>query len=152
MLEDRGALSKEEADLVREYKAMYGENFLVSWPREDKEVEQVRRRSRVEEVKTGRREAEGKMERVSVGCKRACCNFLSLFLGNFSREEVWLRFPQNAGKVNDCVSVLVSVLTSVLDLVADVSSVPMCISEFGSCPSQTFFLPREAQCQWHVGV
>ena len=35
MLQDRGALSKEEEDIVREYKAMHEENVQNSWPRED---------------------------------------------------------------------------------------------------------------------
>ena len=37
MLQDRGALSKEEGDVIREYKAMHEENFLSSWLREDGE-------------------------------------------------------------------------------------------------------------------
>ena len=32
MLQDRGALPKEEGHVVREYKAMHEENFLGSWP------------------------------------------------------------------------------------------------------------------------
>ena len=31
MLEDRGALPKEDGDQLREYKAMHEENFLSSW-------------------------------------------------------------------------------------------------------------------------
>ena len=34
-LQDRGALPREEGDVVREYKAVYEENFLSSWLRED---------------------------------------------------------------------------------------------------------------------
>ena len=37
MLKDRGALPKEEGDLIREFKAMLEENFLSSWLREDEE-------------------------------------------------------------------------------------------------------------------
>ena len=33
MLQDRGALPKEEGDVVREYKAVHAENFLSSWLR-----------------------------------------------------------------------------------------------------------------------
>ena len=37
MLEDRGALPKEDGDCVREYKAMHEDNFVGSWLREDTE-------------------------------------------------------------------------------------------------------------------
>ena len=35
MLQDRGALPKEEGDIVRQYKAMHEEKFMSSRPRED---------------------------------------------------------------------------------------------------------------------
>ena len=34
-LEDRGALPREDGDLLREYQAMHEENFLTSWLRGD---------------------------------------------------------------------------------------------------------------------
>ena len=34
-LQDRGALPREEGDVIREYNAMHEENFLRSWLRED---------------------------------------------------------------------------------------------------------------------
>ena len=37
MLQDGGALSKEEGDNVREYKAMHEDNILSRWLREDVE-------------------------------------------------------------------------------------------------------------------
>ena len=37
MLEDRGALPKEEGDLIIEYKAMHEENFLSSCLEDDTE-------------------------------------------------------------------------------------------------------------------
>ena len=43
MLQDRGALPKEEEDIVREYKAMHEENFLSSWVREDVEDKKERK-------------------------------------------------------------------------------------------------------------
>ena len=43
MLEDRGAVPKEDGDLLREYQAMREENFLSSWLREDAEVKTRRR-------------------------------------------------------------------------------------------------------------
>ena len=39
MLEDRGALPREDGDLLREYQAMHEENFCGSWLREDVEGE-----------------------------------------------------------------------------------------------------------------
>ena len=45
MLQDRGALPKEEGDIVKEYKAMHEENFLSSWLREYVEDEEERRRN-----------------------------------------------------------------------------------------------------------
>ena len=61
MLEDRGALPKEDGDQPREYKAMHEENFLSSWPREDVEhtVEgrkNMNKEAREEESKSGKRE------------------------------------------------------------------------------------------------
>ena len=44
MLQDRGALPKEEGDSVREYKAMHEENFVSSWLREGVEDKEERRR------------------------------------------------------------------------------------------------------------
>ena len=35
ILRDRGELTQEEGDTVREYKDMHEETFLRKWPRED---------------------------------------------------------------------------------------------------------------------
>ena len=35
VLQDRGALPKEEGDVIREFKATQDENFLSSWLKED---------------------------------------------------------------------------------------------------------------------
>ena len=43
MLQHRGALSKEEEDIVREYKAGHEENSLSSWVREDVEDKKERK-------------------------------------------------------------------------------------------------------------
>ena len=37
MFEDRGALPKEDGDLLREYQAMHEENLLSTWLREGKQ-------------------------------------------------------------------------------------------------------------------
>ena len=46
MLQDRGAMPKEEGDIVRKYKAMHEDNFLSSWVRED--VEGIVEEGRIE--------------------------------------------------------------------------------------------------------
>ena len=35
MLQDRGALPKDEGGVIRKYKVMHEENFLSTWLRED---------------------------------------------------------------------------------------------------------------------
>ena len=42
-LHDRGALPREECDVIREYHSMHEENFLSSWLREDLVGEEARR-------------------------------------------------------------------------------------------------------------
>ena len=39
MLEDRGAVPKEDVDILREYQAMHEENFFSNWLGEDVEGE-----------------------------------------------------------------------------------------------------------------
>ena len=57
MLRDRGALPEEEGDIEREYKTMHEEHFLSSWPREDVEGIQERKKNREEwQQRGGRRE------------------------------------------------------------------------------------------------
>ena len=50
MLDDRGALPKEEGDLIRECKAMHEEHFLSSWLREDETVNREAKEERTWEV------------------------------------------------------------------------------------------------------
>ena len=50
-LQDRGALPREEGDVVREYNARDEENFLSSWLREDL-VGKEERRNKVDKKKT----------------------------------------------------------------------------------------------------
>ena len=77
VLAGRGAMPREEDDLVRQYEATYEESSLSTWPKEDtegkaEEVEEMRKRTKEEEIKSGRREVEGEMERIAVDRKRAC--------------------------------------------------------------------------------
>ena len=51
MLQERGALHKEEGDTVREYKAMHEEHFLSSWLRECVEGTEERRKDREEKAR-----------------------------------------------------------------------------------------------------
>ena len=46
MLEDRGALPKEEGDSIRKYKAKHEEHFLSGWLRDDTEGEAEEMESR----------------------------------------------------------------------------------------------------------
>ena len=69
MLEDRGAVSRQDADLRREYQATHEENFFRNWFQEDVEGEaEDRERSnkeaKEEESTSGKREVEGDRERV----------------------------------------------------------------------------------------
>ena len=52
--EERGALPKEDGDLLRGYQAMHEENFLSSWLRENVEGEEEER-ERLNEGKSGKR-------------------------------------------------------------------------------------------------
>ena len=51
ILEDRGALPKEDGDLLRGFQAMHEENFLSSWLRENVEGEEEERERLNEEAK-----------------------------------------------------------------------------------------------------
>ena len=74
MLEDRGALPREDGDPLREHQAMHEENFLSSWLREN-----VERKAEREEGKSGKREVANSpiSEMESVGgffwCFRCVC-------------------------------------------------------------------------------
>ena len=61
MLEDRGALPREDGDLLRENQAMHEDNFLSSWLWEDVEGKdeergRLNREAKREESKSGKRE------------------------------------------------------------------------------------------------
>ena len=60
-LQDRGALPREEGDVIREYNAMHEENFLSSWLREDLIGEEERRKEdkRIREEFNRKRKREG---------------------------------------------------------------------------------------------
>ena len=80
MLEDRGALPREDGDLLREYQAMHEENFLSSWLGKDVEGKEEERKrlneeATREESKSGKREVEGERERVEI--KRRCVDRVS---------------------------------------------------------------------------
>ena len=58
-LQERGALPREEGDVIREYEAMHEENFLSSWLREDL----VGKEERKKEDKKNREEVMKKGEK-----------------------------------------------------------------------------------------
>ena len=60
ILEDRGALPKEDGDLLRGFQAMHEEHFLSSWLREDvegkeEEKERLNEEAKQEGSKSGKR-------------------------------------------------------------------------------------------------
>ena len=75
-LQDRGTLPKEEGDVVREYKAMYEENFLSNWLREvgeDKKTKMEVDRETKEEVSGKRTREDEKEENDTVIVKKEVC-------------------------------------------------------------------------------
>lgn len=81
MLQDRGALPKEEGDVIREYKAIHEENFLDSWLREDVEGKEEGKKKVDKDTKeevSRKREREGeKGKDQTVVVKRRCINLVS---------------------------------------------------------------------------
>ena len=58
MLQDRGALLKEEGDVIREYKAVHEENFLNSWLSEDVEGKEERQKGGQGDQRRGEQKEE----------------------------------------------------------------------------------------------
>ena len=88
---DRGALSEEEGNSVREYKAMHKENILSRWLREDKlgNAKEVEEKNQKEEIKRGTSEVEEELEWVAVNCTRASLE-VCLCLGGICLRKVML--------------------------------------------------------------
>ena len=63
VLQDRGALPKEEGDVLREYKAMSEEDFLSSWEAEGKVKEE-----RTKEMDRMTREEEKEENETEINC------------------------------------------------------------------------------------
>ena len=80
MLQDRGALLKEDGDIVREYKAMHENNFPSSWLWKVRRKEEGRRKAdketREEVSRSGKKE-EKKGKDQTVVVKRRCVNLVS---------------------------------------------------------------------------
>ena len=70
MLEDRGALPKEEGDFIRKYKVMHEENFLSCWLRDDIEgkAEEVEERDRKDEEEDEKTAPPGPRVKFSLFC------------------------------------------------------------------------------------
>ena len=83
MLEDRGALPKEDGKQLREYKAMHEENVASSWMRTGT------KKPNEKKTKSGKREVEREGERVEI--KRKCVYGLSCdFFKDFSpKGDEW---------------------------------------------------------------
>ena len=130
MLQDRGALPKEEGDIVREYKATREEHFSSSWLREGVEGIEERRMDReemvrLEESRSGNREAE----RVVV--KRRCVNlFPEVFFEEFgpmddsgSFGDSWDDVRGDSCSFSECVPALSSGVPVVTDVFVSLPSV-----------------------------
>ena len=80
MLEDRGALPREDGDLLAECHAIHEANFLSSWLRGDvegkeEERERLNKEAKEEGRTNGKREIEGDRERVEI--QRICLDDVS---------------------------------------------------------------------------
>ena len=82
ILRERGALPKEDGDVIRECKAMHEENFLSSWLREDgreKGKGTVGMGNESKEERCGKRRREGeKGENETGAVKRRCLGPISV--------------------------------------------------------------------------
>ena len=77
MLQDRGALSKEEGDVDRECKAMHEGNFRSNWMREVGEDKKEREMEADRETEEEVSREEEKEENETVIVKRRCVNHVS---------------------------------------------------------------------------
>ena len=74
VLQDRGALLKEDGDVIREYKAMNEENFVSSWLRKEGKA---RKKETKEDTSKKRIREEETQENETVIVKRSCVNPVS---------------------------------------------------------------------------
>ena len=134
LLHDRGALPREEGDVVREYKAMHEENFSSSWPRADVEgKEEGRKLNKVtrEEV-SGKRKREGeKIEDETVAGKRRCSNPVSdeafdIFSQGEDSDICGISWSDLLGDLSDCGP---DASSGVLDVLLSPSSTVVVMSE-----------------------
>ena len=79
MLEDRGALPREDGDLPREYQTMHEEKFLSSWLWEDVEGKEQEKDAKQEESKSGKREVEGERVELNIFCLDRVSREVSMF-------------------------------------------------------------------------
>ena len=82
ILRDRGAMPKEEGDVIREYKAMHEEIVLSSWLREDgiekeERIMETGKETKEERGKKRRREEEKEVNETE-SAKRRCVGFVSV--------------------------------------------------------------------------
>ena len=80
-IKERGELSNEDGDVVREYKAMHEEDFWSSWLREDEKSKEERKaeaEGKGEEEGEKRKREEEKEENETVTVKRRCEGFVSV--------------------------------------------------------------------------
>ena len=73
---DRGALPREEGDVIREYNAMHEQNFSSSWLREDLVGKEERRKEEEKEIREEKRGEEEKRNEMVIA-ERWCVNSVS---------------------------------------------------------------------------
>ena len=101
MLEDGGALPKEDGNQLREYRAMHEENFLSSWLREDvAEVERLSEEDKQQESERGKRGVESEGERVQI--KKECLDRVSGEVFEDFALSVWGE-EEGSSKFSVCV-------------------------------------------------
>ena len=81
MLQDRGALPKEDGDVIGEYKAMHEENLLSNWLRKDgrtdREEEWRQKKKTKEEMSKKRTREEEKEENETESSIKRCVGIIS---------------------------------------------------------------------------
>ena len=146
MLQDRGALPKEEADIVREYKAMHEDNFLSCLLREDVEGKEERRKKTEKSLAEVEKE-KGSREDEMVVVKRRCVNPVSGdAFEEFSHVEdsdsCWTAWGDSCG-LSECVPEVSSGVPVVID-VPDTRSSLVVMDEALDCGTGVLFFLQKA--------
>ena len=147
ILSKRGCQKTGEGNFIRDYQAMHEENFLSSWLREGtegkaEEVEEMRKESKREEVKSEKREVEGRGKGLTLTVNGFA---LVSVPGSVPVQKVWRWFSfqdcLSDRDVTECVPVRVFDLTASSDSESPIFGFPV---ESG-CVADPFLIGR-ARC------